>query len=42
MTNKDEIIETGWNLDNSYASLPKSLFTISEPDSCTFTEVDHS
>jgi uncharacterized protein YdiU (UPF0061 family) len=27
MTEKKEVIETGWNFDNSYARLPKSLFT---------------
>ncbi|RDY27280.1 YdiU family protein [Romboutsia weinsteinii] len=27
MTNKKEIIEMGWNLDNSYLTLPKSFFT---------------
>jgi uncharacterized protein YdiU (UPF0061 family) len=26
-----EIIETGWNLDNSYARLPKSFFTSQKP-----------
>lgn len=31
MTNRNEIIETGWNFDNSYARLPKSLFTIHNP-----------
>ena len=28
MTNKEEIMKSGWNLDNSYASLPESLFEI--------------
>lgn len=28
---KHEFTETGWNFDNSYARLPKSLFTISNP-----------
>ncbi|WP_227938249.1 protein adenylyltransferase SelO [Alkalihalobacillus deserti] len=27
MSKRKEIIETGWNLDNSYAGLPKSFFT---------------
>lgn len=27
MTNNNERIETGWNFDNSYARLPKSLFS---------------
>ncbi|OKL38047.1 protein adenylyltransferase SelO [Domibacillus mangrovi] len=31
MTNRKEIIETGWNLDNSYARLPKSFFTNLNP-----------
>ena len=31
MTNGKAIIETGWNLDNSYARLPKSLFTSLNP-----------
>jgi uncharacterized protein YdiU (UPF0061 family) len=31
MTEKKAIIETGWNFDNSYASLPKSLFTKLNP-----------
>jgi uncharacterized protein YdiU (UPF0061 family) len=31
MTNSNEIMETGWNLDNSYARLPKSLFTSFNP-----------
>ena len=31
MTKGKEIIETGWNLDNSYAGLPKSFFTILNP-----------
>ena len=42
MTEKKTIIETGWNLDNSYARLPKSFFTRSEPNPCTLTEVDYS
>jgi uncharacterized protein YdiU (UPF0061 family) len=32
MTKGKAIIETGWNLDNSYALLPKSLFTIIKPN----------
>jgi len=31
MTNEKEIIETGWNLDNSYSRLPKSFFTNLNP-----------
>ncbi|MFC0270756.1 YdiU family protein [Metabacillus herbersteinensis] len=31
MTKREEIIETGWNLDNSYARLPKSFFTSLNP-----------
>ena len=31
MTERKEIIETGWNLDNSYAHLPKSFFTSQNP-----------
>ncbi len=31
MTNKKSIIEKGWNLDNSYARLPKSFFTSLTP-----------
>lgn len=31
MTKGKVIIETGWNLDNSYARLPKSFFTILNP-----------
>ena len=31
MTKGKEIIETGWNLDNSFARLPKSFFTILNP-----------
>ncbi|MCD9025720.1 protein adenylyltransferase SelO [Cohnella silvisoli] len=31
MTEKKAIIETGWNFDNSYARLPKSLFTKLDP-----------
>ncbi|MEX2461628.1 MAG: YdiU family protein [Paenibacillaceae bacterium] len=31
MTKTKEIIETGWNLDNSYARLPKSFFTSLNP-----------
>ncbi|PEZ04794.1 hypothetical protein CN326_15690 [Bacillus sp. AFS018417] len=31
MTNKKERIETGWNLDNSYARLPESFFTSLNP-----------
>jgi len=31
MTERKAIIETGWNLDNSYARLPKSFFTILKP-----------
>ena len=33
MEKKKGIIETGWNLDNSYAKLPKSFFTIQKPTS---------
>ncbi|WFD11854.1 protein adenylyltransferase SelO [Tepidibacter hydrothermalis] len=31
MTERKEIIKTGWNLDNSYARLPKSFFTTLNP-----------
>lgn len=31
MTKRRAIIETGWNLDNSYARLPKSFFTSLNP-----------
>ncbi|SHI88446.1 protein adenylyltransferase SelO [Desulfosporosinus lacus] len=31
MTREKAIIETGWNLDNSYARLPKSFFTSLNP-----------
>ncbi|AJS58462.1 protein adenylyltransferase SelO [Paenibacillus sp. IHBB 10380] len=31
MPEKKEIIETGWNFDNSYARLPKSVFTRLNP-----------
>ncbi|SPF42917.1 conserved hypothetical protein [Candidatus Desulfosporosinus infrequens] len=31
MTKGEEIIETGWNFDNSYARLPKSFFTSLNP-----------
>ena len=31
MTKEKAITETGWNLDNSYASLPKSFFTRQNP-----------
>lgn len=31
MTNRRETIEAGWNLDNSYAHLPKSFFTDLDP-----------
>ncbi|MGM0876368.1 MAG: protein adenylyltransferase SelO [Bacillota bacterium] len=31
MTKRKEIIETGWNLDNSYARLPKSFFSSLNP-----------
>ena len=31
MTERKAIIETGWNLDNSYARLPKSFFTSLNP-----------
>ncbi|MBB6217780.1 uncharacterized protein YdiU (UPF0061 family) [Anaerosolibacter carboniphilus] len=31
MTERKAIIETGWNLDNSYARLPKSFFTSFNP-----------
>jgi protein adenylyltransferase len=33
MTERKEIIETGWNLDNSYARLPKLFFTTLKPNS---------
>jgi len=33
MEKEKVIIETGWNLDNSYAKLPKSFFTIQKPTS---------
>lgn len=32
MTNRKELIESGWNLDNSYARLPKSFFTNLSPN----------
>ncbi|MGG3451531.1 YdiU family protein [Domibacillus aminovorans] len=32
MTKRKEIIETGWNLDNSYAHLPESFFTSLSPN----------
>ena len=32
MTNRKELIESGWNLDNSYARLPKSFFTNLNPN----------
>jgi hypothetical protein len=31
MTDRKEIIEIGWNLDHSYARLPKSFFTSKRP-----------
>ncbi|MDP4126393.1 MAG: YdiU family protein [Bacillota bacterium] len=31
MTKESAIVETGWNLDNSYARLPKSFFTSLNP-----------
>ncbi|MGG2196383.1 protein adenylyltransferase SelO [Paenibacillus sp.] len=31
MTKGKEIIETGWNFDNSYARLPESFFTVTNP-----------
>ncbi|QWU18554.1 Uncharacterized conserved protein YdiU, UPF0061 family [Paenibacillus sophorae] len=31
MTEKNTIIETGWNFDNSYARLPESFFTRQDP-----------
>jgi len=31
-TMKKEVIETGWNIDNSYARLPKSFFTRLDPN----------
>lgn len=31
MTKRKDIIETGWNLDNSYARLPKAFFTSHSP-----------
>ena len=27
MTNKKEIIKIGWNLDNSYITLPKAFYS---------------
>lgn len=35
MAEKKEKIETGWNFDNSYARLPKSLFSSINPTSVT-------
>ncbi len=35
MTNIKEIIKTGWNLDNSYARLPKIFFSILNPNPVT-------
>ena len=32
MEDKKDIIEKGWNLDNSYARLPESFFTIIKPN----------
>jgi len=32
MTNQKERIESGWNLDNSYANLPKTFFTNLSPN----------
>lgn len=32
MTNKNGVIETGWNVDNSYARLPKIFFTSLNPN----------
>ncbi|QBP41958.1 protein adenylyltransferase SelO [Paenisporosarcina antarctica] len=32
MTNEKEVIESGWNLDNSYARLPEVFFTTFTPD----------
>lgn len=32
MTNRKERIESGWNLDNSYADLPKTFFTALNPN----------
>lgn len=32
MTNEKELIESGWNLDNSYARLPEVFFTSFTPD----------
>ncbi|MBU3142838.1 YdiU family protein [Clostridium sp. CF012] len=32
MTERKEIIEIGWNLDNSYARLPKAFFNIIKPN----------
>jgi len=32
MTSKKEVIEIGWNLENSYARLPKTFFTSINPD----------
>ncbi|URN95711.1 MAG: YdiU family protein [Candidatus Pristimantibacillus lignocellulolyticus] len=31
MTNNDEIVDAGWNFDNSYVELPQSLYTIINP-----------
>lgn len=31
MTNKNETMEAGWNLDNSYARLPNTFFTSTNP-----------
>ena len=38
----EKIIETGWNLDNSYARSAKIIFYQPQPNPCTLTEVDHS
>ena len=32
MTNKNEIVEKGWNFDNSYARLPETFFTKVDPN----------
>lgn len=31
MAEKNEIVKTGWNFDNSYSRLPKTFFTITDP-----------
>ena len=32
MTNRNEIVEQGWNFDNSYARLPETFFTQVDPN----------